>query len=135
MSTTAPHQSRYLLSLLRIVAGFTFTLHGLQKFGAFGGMHGHKVTAFTLIWFAAVLEAVGGPLLILGLFTRPVAFILCGEMAVAYFRGHAPQGFLPVVNGGELAVLYCFIFLYLAAAGAGPVSINHLMGKRGVSRR
>ena len=116
--------------MLRIVAGFTFTLHGLQKFGAFGGMHGHKVVAFTLLWFAAVLEAVGGPLVLLGLCTRPVAFTLCGEMAVAYFTAHASRGFLPIVNGGELPVLYCFIFLYLAAAGAGPLSIDHLIGKR-----
>lgn len=122
----------YALSLLRIVAGFTFTLHGLQKFGAFGGMGGHggKAVAFTFIWFGAVLEAVGGPLLILGLFTRPVAFILSGEMAVAYFRSHAPKGFWPVLNGGELAILYCFIFLYLCAAGAGPLSVDRLMGKK-----
>lgn len=128
-STTAP-VSRYVLSLLRIVAGFTFTLHGLQKFGAFGGMHGHKAAAFTLIWFAAVLEAIGGPLLILGLFTRPVAVILCGEMAVAYFHAHAAHSLWPVVNGGDLAVLYCFVFLYLAFAGAGPISVDHLMGRR-----
>jgi putative oxidoreductase len=132
ISRTVP-QSGYLLSLLRIVAGFTFTLHGLQKFGAFGGMGGHggKVTAFTLVWFAAVLEALGGPLLILGLCTRPVAFILCGEMAFAYFHAHAPRGLWPVANGGELAILYCFIFLYLFAAGPGPVSVDRLMGKRG----
>lgn len=92
-------------------------------------MHGHKVVAFTLLWFAAVLEVIGGPLLILGLFTRPVAFILCGEMAVAYFRGHAPHSFWPNVNGGELAVLYCFIFLYLFAAGAGALSIDRLIGR------
>ncbi len=94
-------------------------------------MHGHRAAAFTLIWFAAVLETIGGPLLILGLFTRPVALILAGEMAVAYFHGHAPHGLWPVVNGGELAVLYCFIFLYIVAAGAGPISVDHFMGKRG----
>lgn len=132
ISTPAPY-SRYFLSVLRIVAGFTFTLHGLQKFGAFGGMGGHggKVAAFTIAWFAAILEAVGGPLLILGLFTRPVAFILCGEMAFAYFRAHARRGFWPIANGGELAVLYCFIFLYLCVAGAGPISVDRMMGKRG----
>ena len=128
-SRTAP-VSGYVLSVLRIVIGFLFALHGFQKFGAFGGMHGHRAAVFTLVWFAALLEAVGGPLLILGLFTRPVAFLLCGEMAVGYFRAHAPQGFLPIVNGGELAVLYCFVFLYLAAAGAGPISVDRLMGKR-----
>lgn len=95
------------------------------------GGHGGKVTAFTIVWFAALLEAVGGPLLILGLFTRPVAFILCGEMAFAYFRAHAPRAFWPVVNGGELAILYCFIFLYLCVAGAGPISLDRMMGKRG----
>ena len=127
--TTSPYSS-YVLSLLRIVAAFTFSLHGFQKFGAFGGMHGHTVVAFTLLWFAAILEAVGGPLLILGLFTRPVAFLLSGEMAVGYFTGHARHGFWPNVNGGELAVLYCFIFLYLFAAGPGPLSIDRLIGKR-----
>jgi putative oxidoreductase len=130
ISKSAP-QSRYLLSLLRIVAGFTFTLHGLQKFGVLGAAGGHsiKMAAFSLVWFAAVLEAIGGPLLILGLFTRPVAFILCGEMAYAYFHSHAPRGVLPVANGGELAVLYCFVFLYFFAAGAGPISVDQLMGK------
>lgn len=132
MATTKSPLSRYVLSVLRIVSGFTFTLHGLQKFGFFGGMGGHgaKAAAFTLAWFAAVLEAVGGPLLILGLFTRPVAFILCGEMAIAYFRVHAPRSVWPVVNGGDPAILYCVIFLYLCAAGAGPISIDRLMGKR-----
>lgn len=129
-STTTP-LSRYLLSVLRIVSGFTFTLHGLQKFGAFGGMHGHRAAAFTLAWFAALLEAVGGPLLILGLFTRPVAFILSGEMAFAYFSRHAPQSFWPVINQGDAAILYCFIFLYLAAAGAGPLSLDQIMGREG----
>jgi putative oxidoreductase len=124
--------SGYVLSVLRIVTGLMFTFHGLQKFGAFGGMHGHKVVPFTLLWFAAVLEVVGGPLLILGLFTRPVAFILCGEMAVAYFTSHAQRGFWPNLNGGEGAVLYCFIFLYLFAAGAGPLSIDRLIGRRAV---
>ena len=129
----APAQAGWVLSLLRIVAGFTFSLHGIQKLlGFFGGLGGHGATAhvFTLLWFAGVLELVGGALLILGLFTRPVAFILCGEMAFAYFRGHAPRGFWPVQNGGELAVLYCFIFLYLLAAGPGIVSLDSAFGRR-----
>ncbi len=81
----------YALALLRIVAGFTFTLHGAQKFGALGGLRGYAATAFTMLWFGGVLEIIGGPLIILGLFTRPVAFILCGEMAGCVFHGaHSP---------------------------------------------
>lgn len=121
------------LSLLRIVAGFTFSLHGFQKlFGAFGGMGGSGATAEfpSLVWVAGALEAFGGLLLVAGLFTRPVALLLCGEMAVAYFMVHAPQGFWPILNGGELAVLYCFTFLYLALAGPGPVSLDWLLRRR-----
>ncbi len=121
------------LSLLRIIAGFTFSLHGFAKlFGFFGGMGGSGATAAfgTLPWVAGVLETFGGCLLVLGLCTRPVAFILCGQMAVAYFRAHAPKGFWPIANGGELAVLYCFIFLYLAVAGAGPVSLDQIFCKK-----
>jgi putative oxidoreductase len=96
------------LSLLRIMAGFTFSLHGLQKlFGLFGGMGGGGVAATfpSLLWTAGFLEAVGGFLILLGLLTRPVAFILCGEMAVAYFTAHAPKSFWPIVSGGEPAFL------------------------------
>jgi putative oxidoreductase len=120
-------------SVLRIVVGFTFSLHGMQKLlGLFGGFGGKGGTApfGSLLWFAGGLELIGGLLLILGLFTSPVAFILCGEMAVAYFRAHFPHGFLPIRNGGELAVLYCFIFLYLCTAGAGPLSLDSLIGKK-----
>jgi putative oxidoreductase len=107
--------------------------HGAQKlFGAFGGMGGHGATAFTLFWFAGILEFFGGLLILLGLLTRPVAFILCGEMAVAYFMVHAPGGFWPIQNKGELAVLYCFIFLYLAAAGPGPLSLDSRLRHRTV---
>lgn len=119
----------YFLFLLRIVAGFTFSLHGVQKlFGLLGGMGGTgaKAQFFTVIWFAGFLEAVGGALILLGLFTRPVAFLLSGQMAVAYFWGHFPKGFWPILNSGELAALYSFIFLYLFAAGAGPWSLDHL---------
>ncbi len=76
------------------------------------------------------MECFGGLLILLGLFTRPVAFLLCGEMAVAYFRAHFPHGFWPITNGGELAVLYCFIFLYLMTAGAGPLSLDHIIRKK-----
>src|SRR5437868_7000512 len=119
-------------SMLRMVAGFTFSLHGLQKLlGFFGGMGGHGATApvFSLLWTAGVLETFGGLLLIAGLFTRPVAFVLAGEMAVAYFRAHQPRGLWPIENGGELAVLYCFLFLYLCTAGPGPWSLDRLFRK------
>jgi len=115
----------YALSVLRLVAGFTFCLHGFQKiFGFFGGLDGHKAAMFSLFWFAGVLELVGGLLIAVGLFTRLAAFVVCGEMAVAYFRAHYPHGFWPIANGGEEAVLYCFIFLLLLSAGAGPISFD-----------
>jgi len=115
------------------MAGFTFSLHGLQKlFGLFGGMGGRGAAAAfgSLLWTAGVLEMAGGLLLMLGLFTRPVAFLLCGEMAVAYFRQHSPRSFWPILNSGEQAVLYCFVFLYLAMAGPGSVSLDRLLRKR-----
>jgi len=119
------------LSVLRIIAGFTFSLHGFQKlFGAFGGLRGGTAAFGSQIWIAGVLECFGGLLILLGLFTRPVAFLLCGQMAVAYFQAHAPRGFWPVLNGGELAVLYCFIFLYLSIAGPGSVSLDSLIRKK-----
>jgi putative oxidoreductase len=114
-------------SILRVVAGFTFCAHGVQKiFGWLGGMGGHgaKVPLHSLAGLAGGIETVGGILIVFGLFTPFVAFILSGEMAFAYFRVHAPHGFFPIRNGGELAVLYCFIFLYFAAAGAGPLSAD-----------
>ena len=82
------------------------------------------------IWIGGVLELIGGALLFLGLFTRPVAFLLAGEMAVAYFQFHAPQAFWPTMNGGVAAVLYCFVWLYFSAAGAGPWSLDATRGKR-----
>jgi putative oxidoreductase len=115
----------YALSVLRLVVGFTFSLHGFQKIlGFFGGLDGHKAAMFTLFWFAGVLELVGGLLIAVGLFTRMAAFVLCGEMAVAYFKEHYPGGMWPIANGGELAVLYCFIYLLLMSAGAGPISLD-----------
>ena len=117
----------HLRSLLRLVAAFTFSLHGVQKL--FGWLGGRPAAAFTLPWTAGVLETFGGLLLLVGLGTRPVAFLLCGEMAVAYFMSHAPRGLWPVRNGGELAVLYCFLFLYLWAAGPGPWSLDRLVRK------
>ncbi len=121
----------YAHALLRIVAGFTFSLHGFQKlFGYFGGIHGARAHFFSLMWLAGVLECFGGLLILIGLFTRPVAFLLCGEMAVAYFKSHFPQGFWPIKNGGEMAVVYCFIFLYLMTSGAGPLSVDRIVRKQ-----
>jgi putative oxidoreductase len=122
----------YARSLLRVVAAFLFSLHGLQKlFGMFGGIGGRGAHAAfgSLLWVAAILETAGGLAMLLGLFTRPVAFVLCGEMAVAYVRMHAPRGIWPIANGGELAILYCFIYLYLLAAGPGPWSVDRLVRK------
>jgi len=119
--------SPQLLSILRIVAAFLFFQFGSAKWFAFPAavMPGGGTAAMgSLPWIAAVLEVVGGTLLLLGLFTRPVAFILAGEMAVAYFTGHAPNGFWTVLNQGTPAVLFCFVFLYLSSAGAGPWSLD-----------
>ena len=123
--------SAHALALLRIVTGLMFSMHGAQKF--FGLFGGHRMPMFSLLWFAAVIELFGGILITLGLFTRYVAFILCGEMCVAYFTAHARKGLLPIENGGELAVLYCFIFLYLFATGPGSFSLDR--GSKGSSRR
>jgi putative oxidoreductase len=119
----------WMRSVLRIVVGFTFSLHGFQKL--FGLVGGHRVgNLFSLFGLAGVLECFGGVLLILGLFTVPVAFLLSGEMAVAYFRAHFPRGFFPIQNGGELAVVYCFVFLYLFVAGGGSLSLDRLIRKK-----
>jgi putative oxidoreductase len=112
-----------MLSVLRIAAALTFLEHGTGKFLNFPVLPRLPVVG-SLSWYGGLLELVGGLLLLLGLFTRPVAFVLAGEMAVAYWLTHFPRGFFPVLNGGELAVLYCFIFLYLAAAGGGPWSLD-----------
>jgi putative oxidoreductase len=116
-----------LLSILRIVAAFLFFQFGSAKWFAFPGAimpGGATVAPGSLFWCAAVLEVVGGSLLFLGLFTRPVAFVLAGEMAVAYFHGHAPHGFWPVLNQGTPAVIFCFLYLYISAAGPGPWSLD-----------
>ena len=116
--------SPVLLSVLRIVTGFLFMQHGGMKLLGFPGAGDHKVELMSLMGFAGCLELIGGGLILIGLFTRPVAFILAGEMAFAYFMAHAPQGFWPVLNQGESAVLFCFVFLFLAAAGAGAWSVD-----------
>src|SRR5580658_8112282 len=120
-----------LRSLARIVIGFTFSLHGWQKFfGAFGGLGGSRPPLSSMLGMAGVIETIGGALIILGLFTRPVAFLVAGEMAIGYFRTHAPRGLWPITNGGELAVFYCFFFLWLSSAGAGPWSLDRLLGNK-----
>ena len=117
-------------ALLRIVTGMLFMQHGVQKL--FGLLvdpsrpwNGAPPT-FSQFWFAGVLEVFGGALIVLGFFTRPVAFLLSGEMAVAYFQAHFPQNFWPILNGGEAVILFCFIYLHLFAVGAGPFSIDAL---------
>lgn len=119
-----------LLSILRVVTAFLFMEHGAQKLFGVPGPDKAPVELFSLIGMAGVLEFFGGLLVLLGLFTRPVAFLLSGQMAVAYFMAHAPKGFWPILNKGELAVLYCFVFLYLAAAGGGSWSVDRLLRKR-----
>jgi putative oxidoreductase len=120
-----------LLSVLRIVAGFLFVVHGTQKlFGVPVAAPGGPVELMSLAGVAGMIETTGGILLMLGLLTRPMAFLMSGQMAVAYFLVHAPQGFWPLANAGELAALYCFLFLYFAAAGAGPFSLDAWIAAR-----
>ena len=113
------------LGLLRIVTALIFIAHGTQKLFGFPAPPASGLpAAFTLFWFGAVLETFGGLLILIGLWTRPVAFVLAGEMAYAYWMFHAPRSMYPLLNGGDAAVLYCFIFLYLVAAGAGAWSVD-----------
>ena len=123
----------YLLSVLRIIAAFVFIQFGSAKLLAIPAAimpGGGTAPLMSLPGFAGSLELVGGALLLLGLFTRPVAFLLAGEMAFAYFMGHAPQGFWPVLNQGTPAILFCFIWLYISSAGPGPWSLDALrLGK------
>jgi putative oxidoreductase len=117
-----------LLSLVRIVAAFGFLTHGTQKlFGVPALEPRNGVELMSMMGLAGAIETVGGALLLIGLFTRPVAFLCAGQMAAAYFMVHAPQSFWPLLNGGELASVYCFLFLYLSAAGAGPLSVDAMM--------
>ena len=125
--------SDWALTLLRIVAGFLFWCHGAQKILGWFAEPGARRMSFAfpdVPWIAGILELVGGALIALGILTRPVAFLLSGEMAVAYFMAHAPHGFWPIVNHGELAVLYCFVFLFVAATGGGPYSVDALLRRR-----
>lgn len=125
-SPIPPQMASYALAALRIVAALLFIEHGTQKLLAFPiAPPGGAVPAmFTLYWFAGVLEIFGGLMVLVGFFARPAAFVLSGMMAVAYFMAHFPRSFWPVANGGDAAILFCFVFLYIAAAGPGPFSIN-----------
>ena len=126
-SSLSPTWTPRILSVLRIVAGFLFMAHGSAKILHIPEVPNFEhLPLFSLIGVAGLLELVGGALVMLGLFTRPAAFVLSGEMAFAYFIAHAPHAFLPLLNKGESAVLYCFLFLYLAFAGAGPWSVDAL---------
>ena len=123
--------SPYLLSVLRIIAALLFFEHGTQKL--FGYPPGPPYTGFpnfSMLGIAGMLETVGGPLLLVGLFTRPVAFILCGEMAVAYFLAHLPRSFFPILNFGEITLMLCFFFLYLSAAGGGAWSLDQALKRK-----
>ncbi len=123
-------QAAYVL--LRVVSGLLFLqAGGMMLFGWFGGMPaGHTITVMSQIWIGGVLEVVGGTAVLLGLLTRPVAFILSGEMAVAYWQFHAPRGFWPIQNHGEPAVLLCFIFLFISAYGGGDWSLDALLRRK-----
>jgi putative oxidoreductase len=117
----------YVLSILRIIAALLIWQYGLQKMLGFPAPR----AAEGLVWYAGLVEFVLAPMLAVGFLTRPVAFILAGEMAAAYFIAHAPSGFYPVLNGGDLAVLFCFVYFYLAFAGGGPWSVDAALEKRG----
>src|SRR6185436_3082907 len=119
-------------TLLRVVAGWLFFQAGATKIlGWFGGVPpGVTIAVGSQAWIGGMLEMIGGLLILIGLFTRPAAFIVSGEMAVAYFQGHASGGFWPVLNGGHPAVLFCFVWLYFSAAGPGPWSIDALLRRR-----
>ena len=122
------------LSVTRAVAGLIYLQHGLQKLfvfpGPMPGTPGEAADVLSFMGVTGLLELVGGSLLVIGLFTRPVAFILSGMMAVAYFMVHAPRGFYPILNGGDLAILFCFFFLYLFLAGGGVWGLDAMMARR-----
>jgi putative oxidoreductase len=130
LSKVAP----YLYALMRIVVGLLFACHGAQKlfglFGGFGGQPGMAASLFSLYGLAGIIEFVGGLLIAGGLFTHYIAFLASGEMAFAYFMSHYPRGFWPIENEGERAVLYCFVFLYMAARGSGPWCLDTVLRAR-----
>ena len=115
------------LGILRIVVGLLFLEHGTQKILGFSPSTRPGPELLSLQGVQGLIELVGGALILIGLFTRPVAFILCGDMAVAYFMSHAPKNFFPMLNGGDAAILYCFVFLYLVFAGGGAWSLDEAL--------
>jgi putative oxidoreductase len=130
IEATANRFAPHVLSILRIMSALLLLQHGFSKFFAWP-MVMKQPALFSMYWWAGAIEIVGGVLLLFGLFTRPVAFILSGELAFAYFIGHAPKSFFPLVNNGEAAVLFCFVFLYLAFAGGGPWSVDSMLRRKG----
>lgn len=126
----ADRQSAKMLSLLRIVTALLFLSHGMSKIFGIPMSSASFPAPWTLLWIAGMLELIGGALLLIGLLSRPVTFLLAGEMAVAYWMVHAPQGFWPVLNGGEAAILFCFIFLYVMMRGPGPWSVDAMLSRR-----
>jgi putative oxidoreductase len=129
MEQTLANKAPHVRSIVRIMVALLFLEHGLSRL--FGWPSALPTPpAFTMYWFAGAIELVGGALLVLGLFTRPAAFVMSGEMAFAYFISHAPRSFFPILNRGDAAILYCFIFLYFVFAGPGPWSLDALWRRR-----
>jgi putative oxidoreductase len=129
LDTYAARYAPYALTLLRVVAALLFFEHGTSRLFGFPSPL-PTPDLFSLYWFAGAFEFVGGALLLLGLFARPAAFIMSGEMAFAYFMSHAPHGFFPILNRGDSAILYCIVFFYLAFAGPGPWSLDAAFRER-----
>ena len=129
MSTLASWQP-HLLSVVRIITAFLFMQHGTQKLLGFPAPQRYPFDLFSLSGVAGVMEIVGGALVLIGLFTRPISFLLSGLMAFAYFIAHAPKAFWPLLNGGELAIMFCFVFLYLSVAGGGVWSLDNIRARK-----
>jgi len=126
----AERYANEVLSLLRIVTAALFLQHGMTKIFGFPWSSASDPAMWSLLWVAGMIELIGSFLLLVGLFSRPVALLLSGEMAVGYFMVHAPQSTYPMLNGGESAVLFCFIFLYIAFEGAGPWSVDAILKRK-----